>query len=545
MTHSKIILTTCRLLSASVAAAWLMLGSAAPSHSQQLCGTAPYPSSSQTPAPIITGPYVWSFVSEPTLRPMKVTTAAFGAGPDPGVVLVAPYAYSADPSVGQQAALILDNANPANPIWIRPTGSPNLMNTDFRVQQFNGKPVLTFWQGTLATPPTYTNVPAGSSETGSCFYILDNTYRVIKTVVAQRGFVSDVHEFLLTPSNTALLLSTKAVPMNLAPYGGPQNGYVQDFAVQEIDLNTGQLVFFWDALSNIPLANSYEPASSATSTGNIWDAYHLNSVGLTDSPTDILVSGRNLWTIFRINKPTGRILWQLGGKQSSFTFGSGATFSWQHDARFLPNNVVSMFDDNCCESGTVPPGTPPSHALYLQLNLSNMTASLAAAYLFDPTLHVESQGNTQTLSDGHVFVGWGQSQYYSEFAAAGDLLYLGTIPSITLDSSHTATNYSYRAYRETWVGKPYYPPAIALQPGSSRGQTIVYTSWNGATEVASWQFLAGPNAPGMVPVQTVAKTGFETSLTTAAPGPFFQTKALDVHGNVIGASNILRMWAVP
>jgi hypothetical protein len=239
--------------------------------------------------------------------------------------------------------------------------------------------------------------------------------------------------------------------------------------------------------------------------------------------------------------------------QSSFTFGQGATFSWQHDARFLPNNVVSMFDDNCCESQTVPPGTPPSHALYLQLNLSNMTASLATEYFLDANLHVESQGNTQTLSDGHVFVGWGQSQYYSEFAPGGNainnpmqnLLYLGTIPSITLDSSHTATNYSYRAYRETWVGMPYYPPAIALQPGSSRGQTIVYTSWNGATEVASWQFLAGPNAPGMLPVQTVAKTGFETSLTTTAPGPFFQTKALDVHGNFIGTSNILRMWAVP
>ena len=90
------------------------------------------------------------------------------------------------------------------------------MNTDFRVQHLNGKPVLTFWQGTLATPPAYTNVPAGSSEPGSCYYILDNTYRVIRTVTAQYGFTSDVHEFLLTPANTALLLSTRAVPMNLS-----------------------------------------------------------------------------------------------------------------------------------------------------------------------------------------------------------------------------------------------------------------------------------------------------------------------------------------
>ena len=111
------------------------------------------------------------------------------------------------------------------------------MNTDFRVQTFQwAKAVLTFWQGTLATPPAYTNAPGGSSEPGSCYYILDNTYAVIKTVTAQIGFTSDIHEFLLTPNNTALFLSTKAVPLDLTPYGGPQDGYVQDFAIQEIDL---------------------------------------------------------------------------------------------------------------------------------------------------------------------------------------------------------------------------------------------------------------------------------------------------------------------
>src|SRR6185312_11106806 len=114
----------------------------------------------------------------------------------------------------------------------------------------------------------------------SCYYILDNTYAVIKTISAQEGFTSDIHEFLLTPSNTALFLSTKAVPMDLTPYGGPKDGYVQDFAIQEIDLQTNKIVFFWDALQHIPLTDSYEPASSATSSGNIWDAYHLNSIGL-------------------------------------------------------------------------------------------------------------------------------------------------------------------------------------------------------------------------------------------------------------------------
>ena len=131
------------------------------------------------------------------------------------------------------------------------------MNTDFRVQTLNGNPVLTFWQGTLVTPPVYTNAPGGSSEPGSCYYILDSSYQVINNIQAQNGFISDIHEFLITPNNTALFLSTKQVPMDLTPYGGPQNGYVQDFAVQEIDINTNELLFFWDALEHIPLSDSY------------------------------------------------------------------------------------------------------------------------------------------------------------------------------------------------------------------------------------------------------------------------------------------------
>ncbi len=280
------------------------------------CGSIPYPSNTgyTTPDPIINSSQVWSFVSEPNLHPMKITVNTFNPGTSSGLIFLAPYGFSSDAMYGQPGALILDNEG--NPIWFRPLSSPNLMNTDFRMQTFNGKPVLTFWQGTLATPPAYTNAPGGSSEPGSCYYILDNTYAVIKTVSAQEGLLQTFMNFFLLRIIPHYFFPPNAVPMDLTPYGGPKDGYVQDFAIQEIDLHTNKLVFFWDALQHIPLTDSYEPASNATSSNNIWDAYHLNSIGLTDSVDDILVSGRNTWTIYRINKPTGNIIWQLGGKQS-------------------------------------------------------------------------------------------------------------------------------------------------------------------------------------------------------------------------------------
>lgn len=499
------------------------------------CGSTPYPSNTgyTTPDPIIDSPDVWSFVSEPNLHPMKITVNTYDVGTSSGPIFLAPYSFSADASYGQQGSLILDNLG--NPIWFRPLSSPNLMNTDFRTQTFNGNPVLTFWQGTLATPPAYTNAPGGSSEPGSCYYILDNTYAVIKLVSAQRGYTSDIHEFLLTPHNTALLLSTKSVPMDLTPYGGPQDGYVQDFAIQEIDLHNNELVFFWSALDHIPLTDSYQSTSSVGLSGNIWDAYHLNSIGLTDSVDDILVSGRNTWTIYKINKPTGNIIWRLGGKQSNFTIQSGAEFSWQHDARFLPNNLISMFDDNSDGSST--PG-PASHGLILQLDLNTMDAALYRSYFHDPNITVASQGNVQQLDNGNKFVGWGQSQYYSEFNEAGNT---EGNPALNLlyDAQMPGSNYTYRAYRNDWVGRPFYSPSIGLT--SVSGQVTVYASWNGSTETSQWQVLAGSKPKKLVPVATVQKSGFETSIPVSQKGPYFQVRALDATGHVIGKSKIIKL----
>lgn len=501
------------------------------------CGQIPYPSNTGqvTPDPIIDSPEVWSFVSKPDLHPMKVTVITNEPGTSPGLIFLAPYSFSEDATIGQPGALILDNEG--NPVWFRPMTKPNLMNTDFRVQSLCGKPVLTFWQGTLATPPVYTNAPGGSSEPGSCYYILDHTYRIIQTVAARKGYTSDIHEFLLTPDHTALLLSTKSVPMDLTPYGGPKDGFVQDFAIQEIDLRTNKLLFFWNALKHIPLTDSFEPASSATESNNIWDAYHLNSIGLTDDDNDILVSGRNTWTIYRINKPTKKIVWRLGGKQSDFTIGSGADFSWQHDARFLPNNVISLFDDNCCESSTIPPGTPPAHGLILQLDLINRTANFARSYYHDPNLQVSSQGNVQSLDNGNKFIGWGQSQYYSEFREAGNTE-INPALNLLYDALMPGSNYTYRAYRDDWVGIPHYPPSIAVK--SNKGQIIVYASWNGSTQTISWRVYAGHCPKELTEVTSASKTGFETSILISNPGPYFKVKALNAEGRVIGVSKIIK-----
>ena len=311
-----------------------------------------------------------------------------------------------------------------------------------------------------------------------------------------------------------------------------------DFSVQEIDLLTHNLVFFWDALEHIPLADSYQPISYTSSAGADWDPYHLNSISLTDNPNDILVSGRNTWTVYRINKLTGHIEWELGGKQSDFTIESSAQFSWQHDVVFIESNVISMFDDDCCRnSSVVPPDTPYSHGMILNLNFGKMTAAMDKTYYHTPNLNVSSQGDLQILNNGNIFIGWGQEPYFSEFAYGGNESD-NTTQNLLYDAIMPGNNMSYRTYRYSWVGQPSYPPSLAVKQ-SANGQPTAYVSWNGSTETTRWIVLSGSSPANLSFAESAVKSGFETAIQVSGADKYYAAQAIDAHGNILGVSNVV------
>ena len=104
---------------------------------------------------------------------------------------------------------------------------------------------------------------------------------------------------------------------------------------------------------------------------------------------------------------------------------------------------------------------------------------------------------------------------------------------------------SFRTYLSSWSGHPSEAPAItATHSGSG---VTVYTSWNGATEVASWQILTGESPGSLTPATTVAKAGFETSATLTLPvsvgaiATYVETRALSSSGAVLASSAPLRV----
>ena len=317
-------------------------------------------------------------------------------------------------------------------------------SADFRAQRYDGRPVLTFWAGT----------GLGGLSQGTD-YIYNDRYQQIAAVNAGNGLSADGHEFLITPWNTALILAYQKSTADLTSIGGPANQTVINGVVQEIDIRTGRVLFQWNSAEHVPYSQSEQALPSSASSP--WDWFHINAVKV-DRNGDLLIDARNTWTTYEVDPHTGRTVWQLGGKASSFTLqaapgqslnDAGDIFAWQHDPEPLGNGEYSFFDNEAggiANTGTnVSSEFPVSRVVKVKLNLAAHTATLVQAYDQPQGLEASSQGDGQQLPGGGVFAGWGNLPYISEFDASGNVLFDASFP--------TGVN-SYRAYLLPWEPAP-------------------------------------------------------------------------------------------
>jgi hypothetical protein len=428
------------------------------------------------------------FRSRPDLRPPLVRVLRPADGTARGYLFIAPKRQAA-----QAGPMILDDRGRL--VYFRPLDTRGV--TDFRVQRYRGRPVLTWWR---ARPNSATH--------GQAFYTIVGTrYRTIAGVRAARGAIADPHELLLTPRGTALITTFRRIVR-----GGRR---IADGGVQELDLRTGRVLLDWRSSRRVALAESYSrPPRDPEKT---YDFFHVNSIDV-DVDGNLLVSARNTHAVYKINRHTGAILWRLGGKRSDFALGRHVRFAWQHDARRHEDGTISIFDN-----GAAPRLHRQSRVIFVRLDVHRMRARLVRYIVHRPPRLAINQGNAQLLPRRHVLVGWGHSPYVTEYDARGRIL-------LDLRFGHGAD--SYRAYRYGWIGRPATRPAVAIYRGR------VYVSWNGATEVARWQILAGRDRSRLRAFRTIRKRGFETALPAPAT-PWLAVRALDRKGRTLGTSRAI------
>jgi hypothetical protein len=478
------------LRNAAGGAALLALGSG--SSAGRLFGTAE--ALGATPAKPLP---VRAFHSRPDLHPPAVTVLRAGATAD-GSLFIAP---SSGP--GQRGVLILDNAGDV--VWFRSTMPNTAMN--FRAGVYKGEPVLTWWEG-----------KAGHGLGVGEHVIFDSSYREVARFPAGRGRRSDLHELRLTEDDTALVTSYEVRTMDTTAFGGTPNGKVVGGIVQEIHVPSARVLFEWKSLDHVALGETH-----AAATGSL-DYFHVNSIDI-DGDGDLIVSARNTWAVYKISRKTGQVLWRLGGRRSDYAMGKGTVFAWQHDARHhAAGGLLTIFDD-----GAAPAVAPQSRALVIALDRERRRATLVRKYTHKPgRLLSKFMGNAQLLDNGNVLVGWGSEPFITEFGPKGD---------IRLDAKLPDGGQNYRAFRFPWIGRPVDKPKLAR---ARFGDHKLYASWNGATEVASWQLRAGASTTALQVVDTVPRSGFETAIDPPGHG-YAVAVPLSAHGKPLGSSDPVRI----
>lgn len=442
-----------------------------------------------------------TFLTEPDLDP-KVITSTVVRSPAPGYVFVTP-----------RGPMIVDDDGSL--VWIHPSKRPA---TNLQVQEYQGKPVLTWWEGDIGGGKIFgVGLPGGEA------VMMDSTYKEVARIKGGDGLPIDLHEFTLTPQGTALFTAYTEVKADLSSVGGPSRGSMLESWVVERDVASGKVLLKWRSSDHIALTESYSDYSG--SSPHLYTPVHVNSISLLPDG-NLLIGARNTWAVYKVDRKTGKIIWRLGGKKSDFAIGKGARFAWQHDVNQQRDGSLTVFDNGAGDYQS----QPQSRGLLLDVDERARRVSLSHQYLHPRThLQAGALGSVQVLSNDHVFVGWGIEAAFTEFSADGEALLDGRLEG--------QVPQSYRAFRLPWTGAPAEPPAVAVD---RHGQAMaVHVSWNGDTQARDWLVLGGDHPSTLAPIGKAERRGFETVIDVPRHAAHVAVTALEAGGRRLGRSKVL------
>lgn len=234
------------------------------------------------------------------------------------------------------------------------------------------------------------------------YLLMDTAFELVDSFSTINGILPDIHDFQISKNGTFLLAGASDTLLDLSAYlfngtPGNANTNVVGFVVQEFDAGH-QLLFQWNSNDHI------HPSKAIDSYGynaGSFDYCHGNSIE-EDTDGNLLISFRNLDAVYKIDRQTGAILWELGGKNSTFTFLNDPGFSGQHDVRRLPNGNIAMFDNG--NSAAQP---KVSRAVEYQLDTLNRVATRVWEYQYVPHFFSSALGSHQTTADRRHLINYG------------------------------------------------------------------------------------------------------------------------------------------
>jgi hypothetical protein len=312
----------------------------------------------------------------------------------------------------------------------------------FHIVVMNGRGVPVWWRrvepspfnglllanGDIAWTRWYGD-PFGMRDTSAWeLHRLDGTLvRTLKTI----GSPTDTHDMQPLPNGNFLLITYRLRKgVKLAPYGESGTGGVFDGEIQELT-PSGAVVWKWNSKDHIPPSESTTRSARFRPDGRSgYDVFHLNSVSL-DAKGGLVISARHTDSLYRIERPSGKVSWKLGGTktpESLKVVGDplSPTFGRQHDARVMPDGTITVYD-NRSHIG-------PPRGVRFKVDLAAHRATWLEQVTEPNVRSSGAEGSARVIAGGNWVVSWGGSHVISEFTPSNRLVW-----RLRLD--HDLTNY--------------------------------------------------------------------------------------------------------
>jgi hypothetical protein len=272
---------------------------------------------------------------------------------------------------------------------------------------------------------------------GKTPFVIDHLAPWETRLAAPSGETLDPHELRALPNGHFLVIADPikadvdltGVHVRL-PAGDEQSfgpgSSILDCHIVEFEPTSGKVVWSWVASEHFdPARDTVAPeiAAESTPTGEpIVEPFHCNSIDVDPENGNLLVSARDMSSVFYIEKATGRVLWKMGGAASG---ADGAVyvhvddpFYQQHDARFVSwsstcggSGQISLFDDHSERPG-------PARGVVLDVVVGSMdaktgqcvvgvTPEATVRWQYRGTGYSFIRGSFRITPDGSRVIGWG------------------------------------------------------------------------------------------------------------------------------------------
>lgn len=265
------------------------------------------------------------------------------------------------------------------------------------------------------------------------WHLLDSNFALVDSVTCRNGYATDPHDLLVTADQHYFLICIEDTTMDLSAIHTATGGMgaslarVDGVVIQELD-NAKNVVKEWHG------RDYYQPADvdSTYFTNPSWmELNHTNSIDL-DADGQMLISHRALNEVAKVDWASGQIRWRLGGKHNQFDLQGDPGTIGQHDARPLPGNRISIFDNGNYAKA--------SRAVIYQLDTVAMQATVEWAFT-NPIGGTNAMGSFQRLPNGNSLICSGMLLPYS----LAPIVFVAADCTTIFDISFADSSSSYRA----------------------------------------------------------------------------------------------------